>query len=483
MGSVMVRGRLSFVVCGLLLVAAVLWEAAPAGAGFTETPAFVAKWGSFGSGNGQFQLPRGIAVDSSRNVYVADHLNDRIQKFTSAGTFFTQWGGFGSGNGQFNHPNGVAVDASGNVYVSDQNNHRIQKFDSTGTFIATWGSNGTGNGQFASPAGVAVDASGNVYVVDQVNNRVQKFTSTGAFITKWGSFGSGDGQFDLPWGVAVDGSGNVFVTGPFNSRIQKFTSTGAFITKWGSFGVGDGQFNAVRGVAVDGAGNVYTADQNNHRIQKFTANGTFITAWGSTGTGNGQFATPLAVAVNDSGNVYVADTGNHRIQRFSPQLHAPHHRVGIGTTDPVQPLHVARSDGSARILVQDTTAVTARRFLMDLENNGPTGMHLTNTNTAASWEFATAGQDNFVISLVGTGGNEFNLAANGQLRIGPGNTTQMLLTPTGDLTVDGTITDGSGTTLGDLAAENQALRDRIAELETRLDSLQALLGEQAEAGR
>jgi DNA-binding beta-propeller fold protein YncE len=42
--------------------------------------------------------------------------------------YLTQWGTFGTGNGQFNQPTGVAVDGSGNVYVADPGNHRIQKF-------------------------------------------------------------------------------------------------------------------------------------------------------------------------------------------------------------------------------------------------------------------------------------------------------------------------------------------------------------------
>ena len=45
----------------------------------------------------------------------------------------------GPGDGQFNRPVGVTVDASGNVYVADGLNHRIQKFDSDGTLLAIWG--------------------------------------------------------------------------------------------------------------------------------------------------------------------------------------------------------------------------------------------------------------------------------------------------------------------------------------------------------
>ena len=56
-----------------------------------------ARWGTAGSGNGQFKLPLGIAVDAAGNVYVADAGNDRIQKFTSDGVFLNAWGTFGSG--------------------------------------------------------------------------------------------------------------------------------------------------------------------------------------------------------------------------------------------------------------------------------------------------------------------------------------------------------------------------------------------------
>ena len=94
----------------------------------TVTYQFVTKWGSNGSGDGQFSNPHGVIVDSSGNVYVVDTSNNRIQKFNSSGTFIAKWGSGGSGDGQFNYPYGLAVDSSGNVYVADENNGRIQKF-------------------------------------------------------------------------------------------------------------------------------------------------------------------------------------------------------------------------------------------------------------------------------------------------------------------------------------------------------------------
>ena len=110
-----------------------------------ETYKFVTNWGSYGTDNGQFSIPNGIAVDSLGNVYVADGRDEqyrtggnyRVQKFNSDGTFLATWGTYGSGNGQFSNPQGVAVDSSGNVYVTDgrdiymyqsEGNYRVQKF-------------------------------------------------------------------------------------------------------------------------------------------------------------------------------------------------------------------------------------------------------------------------------------------------------------------------------------------------------------------
>ncbi|MEW5802681.1 MAG: CARDB domain-containing protein [bacterium] len=286
---------------------------------FSSEGIFLAKWGSEGSGDGQFFSPNGIAIDNSGNVYVADSDNHRIQKFSSEGVFLAKWGSNGSGDGQSSWPTGIAVDSSGNVYVADSDNHRIQKFSSEGVFLAKWGSNGSGDGQFSWPYGIAIDSSGNVYVADSDNNRVQKFSSEGVFLAKWGSNGSGDGQFSYPTDIAVDSSGNVYVADNSNDRIQKFSSEGVFLAKWGSRGSGNEQFSWPCGIAVDSSGNVYVADSDNNRVQKFSSEGVFLAKWGSKGSGDGQFCSPNGMAIDSNGNVYVADTGNHRIQKFSSE--------------------------------------------------------------------------------------------------------------------------------------------------------------------
>jgi DNA-binding beta-propeller fold protein YncE len=59
-------------------------------------------------------------------------------------TLVAKWGSKGSDDGQFNRPGGIVVDASGNVYVADFENHRVQVFSPEGRFLRKWGSEGVG---------------------------------------------------------------------------------------------------------------------------------------------------------------------------------------------------------------------------------------------------------------------------------------------------------------------------------------------------
>lgn len=285
----------------------------------TDDYVFIGAWGSEGTGAGQFEYPKGIAIDDADNVYVADNWGNKIQKFTAAGEFLAQWGTSGSAPGQFNSPEKLAVDASGNVYVVDSGNDRVQKFTSGGEFLGAWGGEGSGAGQFNSPVGIAVSDE-TVYVTDLLNARVEKFTTDGAFLGAWGEFGTGNGQFDGPLSVRVEPSGFVLVTDCHNYRVQLFTPDGSFVSAWGSHGTGDEEFDCPVDIAVDADGNRYVDDIGNDRVLKFSPSGAFLTKLGSTGAGEGQFDHPEGLAVDPHGNVYVVDARNRRIQVFAPRI-------------------------------------------------------------------------------------------------------------------------------------------------------------------
>ena len=141
----------------------------------------------------KFQYNTGITVDSNGNLYVVDAAYNAVRKITPTGSVFTLAGSLPGGfsdtprfSAQFNTPKGITVDSSGNIYVADTNNNRIRKITSDG-YVTTLAGTGTAayvDGQniqasFDTPLGVAVDSSGNVYVLS--DGRVRKITRTGCF--------------------------------------------------------------------------------------------------------------------------------------------------------------------------------------------------------------------------------------------------------------------------------------------------------------
>ena len=94
---------------------------------FTLYGEFLTKWGTFGYEDGQFDRPCGISIEgASGELHVADIYGLRIQVFDLNGKFLDKWEG--ERDGQIGIPKGVVVDSSGNIYIADTKNNRIRKF-------------------------------------------------------------------------------------------------------------------------------------------------------------------------------------------------------------------------------------------------------------------------------------------------------------------------------------------------------------------
>jgi DNA-binding beta-propeller fold protein YncE len=281
-------------------------------------PAFarVTAWGTYGSGNGQFINPSGIAIHPDGSVYVGDQGNNRVQKFTAQGGYLMKWGSTGSGDGQFGSIMSIAVSSDGSVYVVDDQYGRVQKFTAGGSFVLKWGSTGSGDGQFSYPKGIATSPDGSqVYVTDMDNARIQRFDSSGGYLGKWGTEGDGDGQFHWPQGLTVDDTGHVYVADTYNCRIQKFDATGTFLGKWTPPRTGDCTDGAGAPWSIAVGRDVVVGEQSPYsRLERFSRTGTLLARFGGPGRAVGQFfGGPNAIAMM-SDVVYVADD-MHRVQR------------------------------------------------------------------------------------------------------------------------------------------------------------------------
>jgi sugar lactone lactonase YvrE len=272
-------------------------------AGLTTT---LAGSGASGSANGtgtaaSFNTPYDVAVDATGNIYVADRGNNLIRKITSGGvvTTLAGSGSAGSTNGtgtaaSFNLPTGIAVDASGNVYVADRGNHLIRKITPAGVVSTLAGigvagsANGTGtSASFNYPYSLTVDATGVVYVADQSNNLIRKITAAGVVTTLAGSGLSGNANgtgtsasFNSPSGVTVDALGNVYVADYSNQLIRQISTSGVVRTLAGSGSTGStngvgvaAAFSNPVSLETDNSGNLYVADCNNHLIRKIVLTG------------------------------------------------------------------------------------------------------------------------------------------------------------------------------------------------------------------
>jgi sugar lactone lactonase YvrE len=315
--------------------------------------------------------PNTVVTDASNNIYIAESFNCTIRKISaSTGNISVvagQLGSCGSGgnNGpaaaaQLNEPRGLAIDSSNNIYVADAGNSVIRKFSVGGSITTVAGTFGVqcsgapcGDGGAATsatlgfPEQIAVDSGGNIYIVDTLQGVIRKVTPGGApqINRIAGTYVNGNGADGLlatstnlffPTGVALDSTGTVYISDSGNNIVRKISSGNTLTRVAGnathsSGSSGDGGQAAVAslstlgGIYFDNKDNLFIADQLNQKIRKVNGKTGIINIYaGKTASGyNGdniaatdaQLKNPVGVFADSLGNVFIADFGNNRIRR------------------------------------------------------------------------------------------------------------------------------------------------------------------------
>lgn len=135
--------------------------------------------GSRGSGAGQFNYPRGLAIAQSK-LFVCDSQNHRINAYDLSGTFLYSFGSFGTGNTNFSFPTEITVVADFTLVIVDQGNHRIVKYDHNGNYSSQFGTEGSGAAELKLPSSIYY-YNNSFYIADRGNNRIKKTSVSGLF--------------------------------------------------------------------------------------------------------------------------------------------------------------------------------------------------------------------------------------------------------------------------------------------------------------
>jgi sugar lactone lactonase YvrE len=160
--------------------------------------------------------PTGLAVDASGNLYLADTHNHRLRRVDASTGVITTIAGNGvasyagdsaaANTASLALPKGLAVDASGNLYLADSANHRIRRVDGATGIITTV----VGQGTEAYLGDASVAPNGVLSFADTGNQRVRQLApdATVSTIVGIGNINPGNLTLSAPAVIAY-GSGQI----------------------------------------------------------------------------------------------------------------------------------------------------------------------------------------------------------------------------------------------------------------------------------
>ncbi|CAH1273045.1 INTS1 [Branchiostoma lanceolatum] len=247
-----------------------------------------------GPGTGEFRGLIGVTVSDEGEIFVADHLNQRIQVFNQGGMFAHQLL-TAIPNGEMIDPRDLALDGLGNLWVVGKR-WVVRKPDSPGLAVQ-YTKQGMVLEKFDLQGirwtrGVAVDTRRNHILItqttgdwddlDKLGGVVQVFRPDGTLVgtvtarNAWWSFLSRQQRSMYPLYHTVDGDGKTLITDCENHCVLIYDEDGQFLFQFGGEGSGEGQLKDPHGICTDGSGNIVVADTGNSRVELFDKTGKFL---------------------------------------------------------------------------------------------------------------------------------------------------------------------------------------------------------------
>ncbi len=291
---------------------------------------------AIGGSNTGLSYPTGIALDASGNIYVTNFYNGTVTVYpplgSSTGTLNESPSAAIAGtNSGLSGPSGIALDASRNIYVANEGyNGKTSTYGSVTVYpagsndlllpLATIGSLDTG---LSAPVGIALDSSGNIIVTNDGGNN-----GGGDSVTVYapGSDASGaplavfnTGLITLV-GIAVDGSGNFYFADQSDDLVAVFPPGGSGTPVALAVIRGDNTgLNAPTGIALDGAGNIYVTNEATNTVTEYPAeSGGNVAPIATIAGSNTGLGYPSGVAIDGAGNIYVANKATDTVTIYPP---------------------------------------------------------------------------------------------------------------------------------------------------------------------
>jgi large repetitive protein len=356
--------------------------------------------GAAGSDNAHLDAPQGVGFDpATGHVLVADSGNDRIQVFDAKSFGYVATlgvaGTAGTDNGHFNLPSTVHLNpASRELYIADTGNDRIQVFDAdTLGYIATIGTSGvsgTDSAHFNQPKDAEFNPSANqIMVADGGNGRLQLFDAGSlAYAATIGGLGLGTADNDYlgsPGTAAFDPANNLVLVADSgaDARVQVFDAmTYTYVLTLGTTGAGgagNSQFAGPSGIASDPAhARIFIGDRLNDRIQVYAIGPAVNFASVLPGSRSVELGTPATIFAS---MINAGTTALGGCQVALPVTAPDGLTLSYQTTNPATnaltgtpntPATIAPNDGVQSFLVslQGTSAFVAAAMPLDFDCSG-----------------------------------------------------------------------------------------------------------------